>query len=141
MSLTWQDHFSYYSLGFSIGGQVIFSYLLISDAREQRVVSACLSLDRLHDRDFLCEPYSILEVAVFVHPEILVEEHSRLWRTVTTLIYFAVIEWHQVDRVVLQLDDIQYLPQPALNIDWLHAKDGRGGNRWFTSYYQTWHLH
>ncbi|QHO29870.1 uncharacterized protein DS421_8g228570 [Arachis hypogaea] len=44
---------------------------------------------------------------------ILTEEHSRLWRTCTCLIYFAVIEWHQ---------------------------DGKGGDRWFPNYYQVWHL-
>ncbi|RYQ82060.1 hypothetical protein Ahy_B10g100636 [Arachis hypogaea] len=44
------------------------------------------------------EPYSALDVLIVVHLEILMEEHCRIWRAVTTLIYFAVIEWHQVDR-------------------------------------------
>ncbi|QHO12499.1 uncharacterized protein DS421_15g507450 [Arachis hypogaea] len=71
---------------------------------------------------------------------ILTEEYSRLWRAVTSLIYFAVIEWHQVDRVVPQLDGVQHVPKPTLNIDWLHAKDDKGGDKWFPAYYQTWHL-
>ncbi|QHN80968.1 uncharacterized protein DS421_20g682780 [Arachis hypogaea] len=74
-------------------------------------------------------------------PEILTEEHSRLWRAVTILIYFAVIEWHQVDRVFPQLGGVQHLPEPALNIEYLHSKDGRGGDRWFPTYYRTWHQH
>ncbi|RYQ92857.1 hypothetical protein Ahy_B09g099099 isoform F [Arachis hypogaea] len=40
------------------------------------------------------------EVVAVVHPEILVDEHRRLWTAVTSLIYFAAIEWHQVDRVI-----------------------------------------
>ncbi|XP_072076572.1 serine/threonine-protein phosphatase 7 long form homolog [Arachis hypogaea] len=113
-------------------------YLLTNDAGDQRVVSARLCLDRLLDRD---EPYSAPDVATIVHPEILVEEHCRLWMEVTSLIYFAVIEWHQMDRVIPQFGGVQHLPQLALNIDCLHAKDGRGGDRWFPRYYQEWYLH
>ncbi|RYR41754.1 hypothetical protein Ahy_A08g038165 [Arachis hypogaea] len=69
------------------------------------------------------EPYASLDVMVVVHSDILTEEHSRLWRTCTCLIYFAVIEWHQVDRVLPQL-----------------GGDGKGGDRWFPNYYQVWHL-
>ncbi|RYR13538.1 hypothetical protein Ahy_B04g070476 isoform F [Arachis hypogaea] len=84
---------------------------------------------------------SALDVLAVVHPEILTDEHSRMWRAVTALIYFAVIEWHQVDRVVPQLGGVQHIPEDALNVDWLHAKDGRGGDRWFPHYYQKWHEH
>ncbi|RYR20797.1 hypothetical protein Ahy_B03g066044 [Arachis hypogaea] len=90
---------------------------------------------------FVWETYAALDVLVVVHPEILIEEHCRLWWVVTSLIYFAMIEWHQVNRVVPHLGDVQHVPEPALNIDGLHAKNGRGGDRWFPSYFQTWHLH
>ena len=90
---------------------------------------------------FVWEPYSSADVAAVIHPEILADEHRRLWTAVTSLIYFAAIEWHQVDRVLPQFGGVQHLPQLALNIDWLHAKDGRGGDRWFPRYYQEWHLH
>ncbi|QHN76338.1 uncharacterized protein DS421_19g643020 [Arachis hypogaea] len=36
---------------------------------------------------------------------------------------------------------VQHLPEPALNIEYLHRKDGRGGDRWFPTYYRTWHQH
>ncbi|QHO52412.1 uncharacterized protein DS421_2g39130 [Arachis hypogaea] len=88
---------------------------------------------------FVWEPYSSVDVAAVIHPEILVDEHQRLWTAVTSLIYFAAIEWHQVDRVLPQFGGVQHLLQSALNIDWLHAKDGRGGDRWFPTYYQEWH--
>ncbi|RYR05730.1 hypothetical protein Ahy_B06g085554 isoform F [Arachis hypogaea] len=81
------------------------------------------------------------DVLAVVHPEILLDEHRRLWTAVTSLIYFVAIEWHQVDRVMPQFGGVQHLPHLALNIDWLHAKDGRGGDRWFPSYYREWHEH
>ncbi|RYQ93060.1 hypothetical protein Ahy_B09g099320 [Arachis hypogaea] len=110
------------------------TYLPISDFREERVIQCRLLLDRLGDRDIVWEPYAALEVLAVVHPEILAEEHSRLWRACTCLIYFAV------DRVLPQLSGVQHVPDTASNIDWLHAKDGRDGDRWFSSYYQVWHL-
>ncbi|RYR12529.1 hypothetical protein Ahy_B04g070040 isoform A [Arachis hypogaea] len=73
------------------------TYLPTTDAGDQRVVSARLCLDRFHDRDFMWEPYSAPDVVAVVHPDILIEEHRRLWMAVTSLIYFAAIEWHQVD--------------------------------------------
>ncbi|RYR02451.1 hypothetical protein Ahy_B06g081243 [Arachis hypogaea] len=36
---------------------------------------------------------------------------------------------------------VQHIPEDALNVDWLHAKDGRGGDRWFPHYYRKWHEH
>ncbi|RYR33627.1 hypothetical protein Ahy_A10g048251 [Arachis hypogaea] len=112
-----------------------------NDPGDQRLVSARLSLDRLRVHDFVWEPYSSAEVGAVIHPEILADEHRRLWMAVTSLIYFAAIEWHQVDRVLPQFGGFQHLPEPALNIDWLHAKDGRGGDRWFPTYYREWHQH
>ncbi|XP_072078733.1 serine/threonine-protein phosphatase 7 long form homolog [Arachis hypogaea] len=117
------------------------SYLRRNDAVGQRVLSARLMLDRLHVQDFMWEPYSCAEVASIIHPEILVDQHRRLWTAITSLIYFAAIEWHQVDRMLPQFGGVQHVPQPALNIDWLHAKDGRGGDRWFPRYYREWHEH
>ncbi|QHO00407.1 uncharacterized protein DS421_13g406300 [Arachis hypogaea] len=76
-------------------------------------------------RLFVWEPYSSAEVGAVIHPEILADKHRRLWTAVTSLIYFAAIEWHQVDRILPQFGSFQHLPEPALNIDWLHAKDGR----------------
>ncbi|RYR59337.1 hypothetical protein Ahy_A05g025204 isoform A [Arachis hypogaea] len=96
-----------------------------NDGGAQRLASARLSLDRLRVHDFVWEPYSSVEVTAVIHPEILVEEHRRLWTA--------------VDGVLPQFSGVQHLPQPALNIDWLHAKDGRGGDRWFPTYYREWH--
>ncbi|XP_072087024.1 serine/threonine-protein phosphatase 7 long form homolog [Arachis hypogaea] len=130
--------------GFDVFGFPLASrwatFLPRNDPGDQRLVSARLSLDRLRVHDFVWEPYSSAEVGAVIHPEILADEHHRLWTAVTRLIYFAAIEWHQVDRVILpQFGGLQHLPEPALNIDWLHAKDGRGGDRWFPTYYREWH--
>ncbi|QHN77565.1 uncharacterized protein DS421_19g653820 [Arachis hypogaea] len=107
------------------------TYLPSFDRKGERVIQLRLVLDRLGDRDIVWEPYALLDVMAVVHPEILTEEHSRLWRACTCLIYFAVIEWHQVDRVLPQLGGVQHEPEPASNIDWLHAKDGRDFLRWW----------
>ncbi|RYR67824.1 hypothetical protein Ahy_A03g014259 [Arachis hypogaea] len=93
---------------------------------------------RLRVRDFVWEPYSSPDVTAVVHPEILVDEHCRLWTAATSLIYFAAIEWHQVDRVVPQFGGVQHLPQLALKIDWIHAKDGRADPGPLAKYLDWW---
>ncbi|RYQ86521.1 hypothetical protein Ahy_B10g106189 [Arachis hypogaea] len=101
------------------------TYLPSSDGKERRIIQYRLALDRLTHRDIVWEPYGSLDVLAVIHPEILTEEHSRLWRAVTSLIYFAVNEWHQVDRVFPQLGGVQHLPEPALNIEYLHRSSRR----------------
>ncbi|RYR32119.1 hypothetical protein Ahy_B01g057106 isoform E [Arachis hypogaea] len=63
-----------------------------------RVQMARLRIDLLQARDFIWMPYSTPDVLQVVHPEVLEPRHTMLWRCVTSLIYFAVVEWHQVDR-------------------------------------------
>ncbi|MED6126155.1 hypothetical protein PIB30_075596 [Stylosanthes scabra] len=65
------------------------------------------------------------EVAFVANPDIWRAEHMGLWTTVCPLIYFGSIEWHQVDRVIPQFGGVQNHPHRPLNIDFLHAKDGR----------------
>ncbi|RYR52451.1 hypothetical protein Ahy_A06g027369 [Arachis hypogaea] len=110
-----------------------------------RLQSTRLQIDMLQARDvsivpFIWMPYSSPEVLQVVHPEALEPRHMAVWRSVTSLIYFAVVEWHPVDRVLLQFGGVQPLPRPALNIDFLMSKDGRGGDRWFPSALPDWHI-
>ncbi|QHO08867.1 uncharacterized protein DS421_14g476410 [Arachis hypogaea] len=106
-----------------------------------RVAMWRLRIDRLQDREFIWMPYSSPDVLQVLHPEVLEPRHMALWRSVTALIYFAVIEWHQIDRVLPQFGGVQPPPLPTLNIDFLMSKDGRGGDRWFPSYLEKWHLY
>ncbi|QHO19925.1 serine/threonine-protein phosphatase 7 long form homolog [Arachis hypogaea] len=114
-------------------------YIPSSSEKGLRVQTWRLWIDRLQDREFIWMPYSSPDVLQVVHPEVLEPRHMVLWRSVTSLIYFAVIEWHQVDRVLPQFGGVQPRPQAALNIDFLMSKDGRGGDRWFPSHLQKWH--
>ncbi|RYQ98574.1 hypothetical protein Ahy_B07g086323 [Arachis hypogaea] len=57
--------------------------------------------------EFLWMPYSLVEVIQVVHPEILESPHMTLWRAAIALIYFAVIEWHPVDRVLPLFGGVQ----------------------------------
>ncbi|RYQ97977.1 hypothetical protein Ahy_B08g094052 [Arachis hypogaea] len=107
------------------------AYLPPNDGKEQRVIRYQLALDRLTARDIVWEPYSALDVLVVVHPEILTEEHSRIWRAVTTLIYFAVIEWHQHLHWGNRLDAVISIervadPGPSADyLDWWYRKAQR----------------
>ncbi|XP_072064204.1 serine/threonine-protein phosphatase 7 long form homolog [Arachis hypogaea] len=105
-----------------------------------RVAHWRLRIDLLQHRR--CEYLLFLpEVVQVVHPEILEPRHMSLWRAATALIYFAVIEWHPVDRVLPQFGGVQGRPRAAVNIDFLMSKDGRGEDRWFPHTLQFWHLH
>ncbi|RYR20517.1 hypothetical protein Ahy_B03g065686 [Arachis hypogaea] len=106
-----------------------------------RVRSWRLRIDRLQSREFIWMPYSSPDVLQVLHPEVLEPRHMAVWRSVTALIYFAVIEWHQIDRVLPQFGGVQAPPRPALNIDFLMSKDGRGGDRWFPSSMPKWHAY
>ncbi|RYR17982.1 hypothetical protein Ahy_B03g062628 [Arachis hypogaea] len=75
-------------------------FLPSSDEKGPRVIATRHKLDRLTGDDFIWMPYSSLEVIQVVHPDILRPDHTLLWKSTTALIYFASIEWHQVDRVL-----------------------------------------
>ncbi|MED6115617.1 hypothetical protein PIB30_092397 [Stylosanthes scabra] len=102
-------------------------YLPSSDEKGPRVLQMRHRLDMLQEFDVICVgSYSALEVVDVVDPAILEERHTRVWRSVTMLIYFAAIEWHQVDWVLPQFGGVQSRPPKALDLDYLHSKDGRG---------------
>ncbi|MED6153618.1 hypothetical protein PIB30_103870, partial [Stylosanthes scabra] len=44
-----------------------------------------------------------------------------------------------VDRVIPQFRGVHNAPHQPVNIDFLHAKDGRGSNQWWPRKYQIWH--
>ncbi|MED6138184.1 hypothetical protein PIB30_071907 [Stylosanthes scabra] len=96
-------------------------------------------LDLMPFSEFVCLPYRTLEVEAVLDRRIPQEEHRALWCSTIPLIYFGTIEWHQVDRVIPQFGGVQNYPHRALNIDFLHAKDGRGSDQWFPQTFQRWH--
>ncbi|RYQ89965.1 hypothetical protein Ahy_B09g096330 isoform A [Arachis hypogaea] len=91
---------------FRPAGYETFSWPLASSEKGPRVQMWRLRIDRLQDREFIWMPYSSPDVLQVVHPEALEHRHMALWRSVTSLIYFAVIEWHQIDRVLPQFETV-----------------------------------
>ncbi|RYR55684.1 hypothetical protein Ahy_A06g030862 [Arachis hypogaea] len=67
-------------------------YNPITSEKGPRVAHWRLQIDLLQARDFTWMSYSSHDVVQVVHPEILEYRHTTLWRSVTALIYFAVIE-------------------------------------------------
>ncbi|RYR12621.1 hypothetical protein Ahy_B04g070076 isoform D [Arachis hypogaea] len=98
------------------------SWPLASSNKGPRVQMARLKIDLLQPRQFIWMPYSALDVIQVVHPEVLEPRHTMLWRCRTSLIYFAVVEWHQVDRVLPQFEHIlqfDIVPDPGPSHDFL----------------------
>ncbi|MED6181980.1 hypothetical protein PIB30_024451 [Stylosanthes scabra] len=85
------------------------------DVRVPRITWA---LCQISSSFFVCHPYMTLEVAFLVDRDIWRAENMRFWTS---------------------LGSVQNYPHRPLNIDWLHARDGRGGDRWFPTMYRSWH--
>ncbi|MED6156665.1 hypothetical protein PIB30_016402 [Stylosanthes scabra] len=47
--------------------------------------------------------------------------------------------FREVDRVIPQFGGVQNVLHRPLNINFLHARDGRGIDRWWPQHYQIWH--
>ncbi|MED6179973.1 hypothetical protein PIB30_005772 [Stylosanthes scabra] len=89
--------------------------------------------------EFVCLLYRTEAVEAVLDRSIPQEDHRALWCSIVPLIYFGTIKWHQVDRVIPQFGGVQNRPHAPLNIDFMHAKDGRGSDQWFPQTYQRWY--
>ncbi|MED6205800.1 hypothetical protein PIB30_021086 [Stylosanthes scabra] len=70
-----------------------------------------------------CTPYADPDLEVVVPPDVIPSQPS--WALVCPLLCFAIVECHQVDRIVMQLGVMQHIPLRPLNIDMMYRHDGR----------------
>jgi len=65
-----------------------------------------------------------------------------IWTSCTSLIFFAIVEWHQSDRVKLQFRLSQEIPEEPNNLNHLHKLDmrGRQDENWVTRHAQWIHV-
>ncbi|RYQ98518.1 hypothetical protein Ahy_B07g086248 [Arachis hypogaea] len=83
-------------------------------------------------------PYADPQLVGLVPPAIA--EADPLAAVICPLLCSAIVEWHQVDRVVRQFNGLQHLPTRPLNIDDMHRLDGRlGCGEWFPHLLGAWH--
>ncbi|MED6119488.1 hypothetical protein PIB30_012395 [Stylosanthes scabra] len=101
--------------GRAVGSATEWSrFLPSSDEKDPRLQRLRRQLDLMPFSEFVCLPYRTLEVEAVLDRRILQEEHRALWCSINR-------------------------PHPALNIDFLHAKDGRRSDQWFPQTFQRWH--
>ncbi|MED6170696.1 hypothetical protein PIB30_033462 [Stylosanthes scabra] len=112
------------TIGLQVGGR----YLPTSDEKGPRLQTHRRQLDLMPFRVFVCLLYRTQAVEVVVDRSILQEDHRALWCSIIPFIYFGTIEWYQVDQVIPQFGGVQNRPHAPLNIDFMHAKDGRGSD-------------
>ncbi|MED6125665.1 hypothetical protein PIB30_070744 [Stylosanthes scabra] len=93
-----QDHLAYFNPGY-FGASRLFDLTGLMRSYGHSHPGG-EGIHQRRTRKFLWVPYSALDMVGVVDPAILEERHMRVWRSVTALIYYGVIEWHQVDQVL-----------------------------------------
>ena len=86
------------------------------------------------------KPY--LEIYMSLPPICL--EGSHVWRAIVPLIFFHIVEWHQLDRVMHQFSLQQGIPDPLHQLEQLHDLTlcGKESDNWillYASVIQIWH--
>ncbi|RYR47066.1 hypothetical protein Ahy_A07g032980 [Arachis hypogaea] len=133
-----------YQLGLNIDGDPVSSYIgeceqfcdgrSIKDLCPKLLVGSEAPNDRVDTRfrqwRYIFDGIDIYNIS---HTHLRLYAHCCALSSLSgPLLCFAIIEWHQVDRVVCQFDGLQHILTRPLNIHEMHVHDGRfGRDEWY----------
>ncbi|RYQ95327.1 hypothetical protein Ahy_B08g090513 [Arachis hypogaea] len=104
------------------------------DQHEARVLRWRLAIDLLR-----WDEYDDPALQALSPPWFFEEAEWRTWISVVPLVYFNIVEFHQVDRVQRQFNGEQLVPGTPINVDRFLTSTRRGEDVWWPDRLDKWY--